>query len=184
MKLFRKFLNSYPIVRGIGSYAIICPSGCLIQQSYEGKNFKSYDWLRVFRFSLYGVIVVAPMMHGWVKLTTFIWPSSTFSNSLKKAVLEQFTYAPVTMFCFYTVMPVLEGNSLQRAIQEQLKPKFFSTYKIALCYWPFVQTFNFYMISPKNRVPFVSICSLFWWIFLSHMNTSKKVKGSILHGKQ
>ncbi|KAL3268186.1 hypothetical protein HHI36_007312 [Cryptolaemus montrouzieri] len=91
-----------------------------------------------------------------------------------KAILEQFTYAPVTMLCFYTVMPVLEGNTLQSAIQDHLKPKFFSTYKIALCYWPFVQTFNFSLVPARNRVPFVSVCSLIWWTFLAHMNSERK----------
>lgn len=181
MRLFKKLLkfsNRFPVFRGIASYAIICPSGCLLQQSYEGKNFNNYDWSRVLRFSLYGIVIVAPMMHGWVKITSFIWPKDTLSNSVKKAVLEQFTYAPVTMFCFYTVMPVLEGNTIWSAIQEQLKLKFFPTYKIALCYWPFVQTFNFYMVPSRNRVPFVSVCSLLWWIFLAHMNNSETSNSS------
>lgn len=87
MRLFRKLLKfsyKYPIVRGIGSYALICPSGCLIQQSYEGKSLKNYDWNRVFRFSVYGVIVVAPMIHGWVRISSFIWPRDTLINSIKK----------------------------------------------------------------------------------------------------
>ncbi|KAK9873334.1 hypothetical protein WA026_022140 [Henosepilachna vigintioctopunctata] len=173
MKLFKhiiKLSRKYPIIRGLASYAIICPAGCLFQQTYEGKNLQSFDWVRVLTFSCYGVVVVAPMLHGWVRVAGVIWPKENLRNAVKKALVEQFTYGPASMLCFYTVMPILEGKSLEYAIQEQLKPKFISTYKIALCYWPFVQTLNFSLVPARNRVPFVSVCSFIWWIFLAHMN--------------
>lgn len=35
--------------------------------------------------------------------------------------------------------------------------------------WPILQTINFCWISEKNRVPYVSICSLGWTCFLAYM---------------
>jgi hypothetical protein len=35
--------------------------------------------------------------------------------------------------------------------------------------WPVIQTINFSFIAEKNRVPFVSICSLVWTTYLAYM---------------
>lgn len=41
--------------------------------------------------------------------------------------------------------------------------------KVGVCIWPVLQTFNFLVIPERNRVPFVSACSLVWCCFLAYM---------------
>lgn len=41
--------------------------------------------------------------------------------------------------------------------------------KVAVCVWPIVATINFSFIPERNRVPFVSMCSLIWTCFLAYM---------------
>lgn len=91
-------------------------------------------------------------------------------------------------------MTLLEGGSKEEAINET-KEKFLPTWQVwnvspffphfelifkqpltitshfqtAVCVWPFVQTVNFYLIPEKNRVPFVSVCSFMWTVFLAYM---------------
>lgn len=38
-----------------------------------------------------------------------------------------------------------------------------------MCVWPVVATINFSLIPEKNRVPFISVCSLIWTCFLAYM---------------
>lgn len=59
-------------------------------------------------------------------------------------------------------------KSHQEAVAE-VKEKFVQTWKVAVCFWPFFQTFNFTFIPERNRVAFVSIGSLFWTVVLAYM---------------
>lgn len=38
-----------------------------------------------------------------------------------------------------------------------------------MCIWPAVSTFNFAIVPEKNRVVFISVCSLLWTCFLAYM---------------
>lgn len=38
-----------------------------------------------------------------------------------------------------------------------------------MCIWPAVSTLNFALIPEKNRVVFISVCSLLWTCFLAYM---------------
>lgn len=90
-------------------------------------------------------------------------------------------------------MSLLEGKSVDDGIEE-VKNKFLPTYKVssmnsssisnkpkknsflfsqfskaAICIWPAVSTVNFALIPERNRVVFISICSLMWTCFLAYM---------------
>ncbi|XP_014240427.1 PXMP2/4 family protein 4-like [Cimex lectularius] len=177
--VWRKIVNfskRYPISRGMASYAVIWPIGSLVQQHIEGR--KEYDLWRVGRFCLYGSCYVAPTLNIWMKIARFMWPQNTFSAALSKALIEQVTYTPFAMISFYFLMSLLEGKTTDQA-KEEVSDKFLPTYKVGVCVWPVLQTVNYTMISEKNRVPFVSICSLAWTTFLAYM---KHLEGS--HFKQ
>ncbi|KRT79927.1 hypothetical protein AMK59_6895, partial [Oryctes borbonicus] len=155
--------------RGILSYATIWPTSCIIQQTIAGKRWDDYDWIQALRFSLYGGLFVAPTLYGWVRISTHLWPQTTLRTALTKAVVEQFTYGPMAMCCFFFTMNYLKTNSVEDATEE-VKQKFLPTYKVAVCVWPAVQTINFLYIKEPNRVPFVSVCSLIWCCFLAYMH--------------
>lgn len=38
-----------------------------------------------------------------------------------------------------------------------------------MCVWPIVSTLNFALVPEKNRVVFISMCSLMWTCFLAYM---------------
>lgn len=42
--------------------------------------------------------------------------------------------------------------------------------------WPAVSTFNFAIVPEKNRVVFISVCSLLWTCFLAYMKQLDVVK--------
>ncbi|XP_030378569.1 uncharacterized protein LOC115627136 isoform X2 [Scaptodrosophila lebanonensis] len=66
----------HPMTRGVLTYAVMWPTGSLIQQTMEGRNLRTYDWARAMRFSIFGALYVAPTLYGWVRLSSVMWPQT------------------------------------------------------------------------------------------------------------
>ncbi|XP_037816613.1 protein sym1 isoform X2 [Lucilia sericata] len=168
LQKFKVLITKYPIVRGMISYSFIWPTSSLIQQTFEGKRWGNYDWWRVLRFSLYGGFFVAPTIYGWFKISSAMWPQTSLKTAVMKAAVETISYTPAAMTCFYFFMSILELKTIEEAAAEVSK-KFWPTYKIGASIWPIVATINFSVIPERNRVPFISVCSLLWTCFLAYM---------------
>ncbi|XP_019875591.1 mpv17-like protein [Aethina tumida] len=166
---FVAFTNRHPIVRGMISYGTIWPTSAIIQQTIAGKTWENYDWMQALRFSLYGGLFTAPTLYGWIRISTLIWPNQNLKTAITKAVIEQMTYGPAALACFFFGMSLLEGKTVDESYEE-LSKKFLPSYKVAICFWPFLQTINFCYVPEKNRVPYVSMCSLVWCCFLAYMH--------------
>lgn len=52
--------------------------------------------------------------------------------------------------------------------------------QVGVVVWPVLQVFNYTMVPEKNRIPFVSLCSLAWSSFLAYMNHCNKNKENTL----
>ncbi|XP_074031240.1 mpv17-like protein [Leptinotarsa decemlineata] len=159
----------YPVVRGMISYGMIWPTSCIIQQTIAGKTLENYDWMQALRYSLYGCFITAPTLYAWIRISSVLWPGTNLKTSITKAIVEQFTYGPVALASFFFGMTLLEGKGVTEA-KNAIETKMFSTWKVGACVWPVVQTINFCYIPEKNRVPFVSVCSLVWCCFLAYMH--------------
>lgn len=72
------------------------------------------------------------------------------------------------MTCFFFFMSLLEGNTLGESANE-VRQKFWPTWKVGMCFWPIFQTINFAFVPERNRVPIISLGSLVWTIFLAYM---------------
>ncbi|XP_055522529.1 mpv17-like protein [Wyeomyia smithii] len=187
MSVVRGFLKKYPLIKGMATYAIIWPTGSLIQQTIEGKDWRTFNYKQSFNFALFGTFFVAPTLYGWVKISSQMWPTMNLKTGIIKAIVEQFSYGPFAGTSFFFGMSLLERKTIGEAVQE-VKTKFPDTYKVGICVWPVIQTINFSLIPEHNRVPFVSICSLLWTTFLAYMkqrnipNESQVLDGAnILH---
>lgn len=166
---FAAFTKRHPVIRGMLSYATIWPTSCIIQQTMAGKRWDNYDWAQVMRFSLYGGLYTAPTLYGWVRIASMIWPKTTLSSALTKALVEQATYGPFALVSFFFGMSLLEGKSVDDA-KNQVHAKFLPTWQVGICFWPVVQTINFMYVKERNRVAVVSMCSLLWCCFLAYMH--------------
>uniref|UniRef100_W8C6Y9 Mpv17-like protein n=1 Tax=Ceratitis capitata TaxID=7213 RepID=W8C6Y9_CERCA len=167
---WRTFANAHPLAKGMISYAVLWPTGCLIQQTMEGKNLKTYDWMSCLRYCVFGSMYVAPTLHGWVRLTSAMWPQMNLRVGVMKALVEQISYGPFAVTSFFFFMTLLEGRSFEEAVQE-VKKKFPKAFEVGICVWPIIQTINFSMVPEKNRIVFVSVCSLVWTTFLACIHT-------------
>ncbi|CAL7947484.1 unnamed protein product [Xylocopa violacea] len=170
---FREVSKKYPVIRGMISYTIIWPTGCLIQQKLVGKDELNYT--QALRFSLYGGFFVAPTLYCWLRCSTYFWPKTDLKSAITKALVEQVTYSPAAMCCFFFGINLLEMKPISECIDE-VKQKFWPTYKIGVCVWPILQTINFFFVPEHNRVVYVSFCSLMWTSFLAYMKTREAKK--------
>lgn len=79
-KVFRR----HPITRGMASYLVIWPTGNIIQQTLCKGTDEKYDWLKVMRYGLYGCFVTAPILYGWVRIATFMYPNTNLRIAMAK----------------------------------------------------------------------------------------------------
>ncbi|XP_050078611.1 mpv17-like protein [Anopheles maculipalpis] len=173
MSAFVQWIKRYPVVRGMITYSLLWPTGCFIQQKLSGKKINEIDWKKCWRFFFYGGFIVAPSLYCWIRVASIMWPQQNLKSAIAKALTEQISYTPMAMTAFYFSMSLLEAKSVEESLNE-VRVKLFPTYKVALCIWPFIQTFNFSVVPEKNRVPFVSMCSLLWTIFLAYMKQKEQ----------
>ncbi|KAL0893911.1 hypothetical protein ABMA27_014007 [Loxostege sticticalis] len=168
----RTVFKKYPLIRGMASYSVIWPISSLIQQTFEGKSFvaisENCDWWRCARYGLYGSCYVAPTLYSWLTIANIMWPGNTIKAGIVKTLVETLTYTPFAMCSFYFGMSMLEMKPFNEACLEA-HAKFLPTYKIGASVWPAVAMINFCLIPPRNRVPFISMCSLVWTCFLAYM---------------
>ncbi|BFF90039.1 mpv17-like protein [Drosophila madeirensis] len=163
------FTNKYKVLRGMISYGTLWPCGCLIEQTLiEKKTFRTYDWMKCLRFSLFGFFFMGPTIYVWIRLAGVMWPRTDIKSSLCKAITEQTAYDPMAISSFLFFMTLMEGNSYAQARQE-VSDKFLDAYKVGVIYWPCVQTVNFAFVPARNQVVFTSFFSMCWTTFLAYV---------------
>ncbi|XP_050526415.1 mpv17-like protein [Daktulosphaira vitifoliae] len=172
-KIYRA--TNHGLVRGLAIYSITWPASSVIQQALDPTWNKEIDIKRAIKFSLYGALYVAPTLYAWMRFASFIWPTHTVVSHVTKAVIEQFSYGPFATASFFFFMTLLDGGSIEDAKQEVQK-KFFPTWKVAVTVWPVLQTINYCVVPPNNRLIFVSFAGLAWTVFLAYIKYEKSKK--------
>ncbi|KAG0712068.1 PXMP2/4 family protein 4 [Chionoecetes opilio] len=171
VKSLRQVADRYPVTRGMVTYAILWPSGNLLQQTLD----KSRDWwdLReAARYGLYGSLITAPLLHHWLQLLTRLLPGASLSQAVAKGYIDQLVFAPFNISQFFVGMSLLEGHPMDEALEEWSR-KFLSTWMISLSVWPLIQSLNFGLVPAKNRVMAMSLGSFLWMVFISYMQHTR-----------
>ncbi|XP_053619588.1 mpv17-like protein 2 [Plodia interpunctella] len=164
----------FPLIRGMVSYAVIWPSCSIVQEYLEnGTSPENADWARAARFSFFGTFFMAPVFYGWMKYSGRFFKRKDLKTAIIRAAIEQVSYSPLAMAYFFFGMSALEMKPLKTCVNE-VREKFWPTYKIGVVFWPTAQTINFYFISEKNRIVFVSAASFVWTVYLCHVKSKKQ----------
>lgn len=77
-----KFSIAYPVTRGMASYSVIWPTGCLLQQIAFGDD--EFDFARAARFGFFGAFYVAPTLNAWLTVARYLYPK----NDLRSAIIK------------------------------------------------------------------------------------------------
>lgn len=166
----QRVLRRHPITRGMLTYSVLWPTSNLVQQAIDPTR-KGYDLTECFRFFIQGTFITAPTVFIWVKIASKLVKGNGFRHALLKAFYDITLFAPVGQSQFYFCISALEGRPLPECVEE-VRSKLFASWKVATCFWPFVQTVNFAYVAERNRVVVVAAGSFVWTVFLSYMHHS------------
>lgn len=175
--IFTKVRNlpvQYPLIRGMVSYSVIWPTCSIVQEYIEhGTTVENADWARAARFGIFGTFFMAPVFYGWLKYSSRFFKKKNLATAITRAAIEQVSYSPLAMAYFFFGMSALEMKPFQTCVNE-VREKFWPTYKIGVVFWPTAQTLNFYYVSERNRIIFVSAASFVWTVYLAHMKAKEQ----------
>ncbi|XP_018014250.1 PXMP2/4 family protein 4 [Hyalella azteca] len=175
--------HAYPVTRGMTTYALLWPTSNMVQQGLDPGR-QRYDPLQGLRFLVMGTFITAPTVYVWVKIASKLVRGNSLRHAMLKALYDITLFAPVGQSQFYFGISALEGKSLAQCTDE-VKEKLIPSWKVAACFWPIVQTFNFAYVAERNRVVVVSVGSFIWTIFLSYMHhTDVQNRPSFLRPKR
>lgn len=82
------------------------------------------------RYSFYGAFISAPILFGWVKVVTKIWPKRNLQTSLQKALLEQVIFSPIAVSLFFFTMACFDHDFDFDIARNVLRRKFWDAYKV------------------------------------------------------
>lgn len=175
MSALSKLFRGHPMLKGMALYSVIWPTSSIIQQLISKEQI---DLKRTFRYFLFGTFFAAPALHGWMRLTSHMWPKTTLKTGIAKSLTEQVSYGPAATIFFFVVMSLMERKSFKEARMEVVE-KYPPVFKVSLCFWPFFQMINFSFVNEKYRFPAVAVASFGWTIFLTYMRTVDEGKKQI-----
>ncbi|KAI9105764.1 hypothetical protein DFS34DRAFT_27878 [Phlyctochytrium arcticum] len=128
---------------------------------------KSWDAQRTLRLGLYGMLLGAPLTHGWYKILDARFGSSmSLSTSLKKVATDQILAAAPFTCLFFVANSAMEGCN-RAEIVHRVKTNVWPTLKANWMIWPAALALNFRFVPLKLRVLVVNILGLGWGTYLS-----------------
>eukprot|EP01127_Copromyxa_protea_P020634 TRINITY_DN6920_c0_g1_i2.p1 TRINITY_DN6920_c0_g1~~TRINITY_DN6920_c0_g1_i2.p1 ORF type:complete len:189 (-),score=25.54 TRINITY_DN6920_c0_g1_i2:85-651(-) len=162
-------LESHPIpVKSVTSGTLM-GLGDLISQILYGKKEEKIQWMRTAQMVFFGVAASGPIYHYWYKFMERMIPGQTMKPVLTKLLVDQSVMAPTIITTFFFGMGLMQAKPLED-IYHKWRREIIPTLKGNYVLWP-AATFIAYKYVPQtHRVAYISVVSLFWSIYLSHVN--------------
>lgn len=171
----------HPIKTQSATAGIIGGIGDLLMQNYERFQSKSsgeIDLKRTGRLAFYRGVLLGPAYVLWLRgLDRFVISGSELRVMASKTFLDQFVFTPPKMIYFYTTMAMMEGYTLQGAL-ERAMPKIWPTLQVNWPLWCCIQSITFSVIPTQYRVAFIGVADTLWNAWLSRMNAKEVCKES------
>lgn len=108
-----------------------------------------------------------PFHHYFYAILDRVLPGRNAGSIVKKTVLDQTIASPTCLAIFFFGHGALEQRDNEDMLDE-IRGKFFSTYKVDCCFWPPTQMINFLLVPVQYRVIYVNVMNIIYDIFLSH----------------
>ena len=100
--------------------------------------------------------------------------SEKIKESALKAFIHFFGGAPATIVLFLFGSSYLEKFSVDEAVKN-VNEKFWTIFKPAFVYWPFVYFFGYQFCTRHFQNTFNDVFAFFWGIIISHLNNQNIV---------
>lgn len=167
---YQRLLHIYPLgLRAVSAGIIFFLADFIAQflNRPRHKSFRScYSFGRNIRYSIYGFLVLGPMLHMWYKFMHRYGPPDTLRGSLLKALIENFTLEPWCIVNFIIYDGIVNRRPLSY-VKRTLRLRFFPLWVNQAVYWIPANFSNYYIGTPDMRVIFANMCSLLWNIYFS-----------------
>ncbi|KAJ1801181.1 hypothetical protein LPJ59_000505 [Coemansia sp. RSA 2399] len=152
-------------------------------------NGSKFNPWRTVRFFAYGCMF-GPVAFKWYSFLNrrFPFPNAstaaqrlsahkpTSSAIIKRVAVDQIVFAPVAIAAFFTVMGAMEGKGaaeIRSSLRERYSKALVGNYML----WPWSQLINFGLVPLVYQVPFASLVSVVWNMYLSWVNSRRKAHG-------
>ncbi|KND00844.1 uncharacterized protein SPPG_03948 [Spizellomyces punctatus DAOM BR117] len=167
-KRYLQLLEEKPLITKSLSAGAIGVAGDIIAQRIDSPSeHKKWDPKRTLRLGVYGMLIGAPLTHGWYKiLDRRIGGGMDMATSLKKVAMDQLLAAAPFTALFFVCNSYMEGCTRPQ-IQERLQSNLWPTLKANWAVWPAALAINFRFVPLKCRVLVVNILGLGWGTYLS-----------------
>uniref|UniRef100_A0A5S6QWJ8 Mitochondrial inner membrane protein Mpv17 n=1 Tax=Trichuris muris TaxID=70415 RepID=A0A5S6QWJ8_TRIMR len=152
-------------------------SGDLISQLAieRRRSLNEIEIERAARFLFMGTFYVGPSLWAWFTLLERRLPGSTIAVAVKRTMLDQLVFAPVSYVGFLFLIGFLrrmDGDG----VLEKVKTEFWPVYSANLKVWPAVQLLNFYIVPVQHRL-FITKCVGFIWNAYLSWKTNRPPNG-------
>lgn len=108
----------------------------------------------------------------WYKFLQIYSKHPQFIEVLRKVMLDQFCYSPISLFCFFTYGTMVLENGTWDDTKDKLRRIYLKTLVVNYSVWFPVQFVNFLLVPRDFQVPFSSSVSVLWNCFLSMRNST------------
>ncbi len=172
-KVQTMFSRKYLLFTNTGITLCLGCSGDYMQQRYEMLCKRQTDWnaartRRVFVSNLF----VGPTCHYWYLFLDTVLPGRTATIVLKKILVDQLIFSPVTISMFLVIVGLQEGRKGNELVKD-LKDKGKDLLVAEWIVWPPAQMINFFLLPTKYRVLYDNTVSLGFDYYYSYVKYSK-----------
>lgn len=177
---YSMMLEKAPLLTKGVSSAVVAFGGDIMCQSYVEKREvnQPLDYGRATRFTIFGGVMVAPILHYWYGYLAIKFPMKAGQNVLIPAIqrlaLDQGLFAPfIVPFSMFSLL-TMEGHSLDYTVLK-MKQDFWTSLQANWSIWIPGSFLNFYLIPVSYQVLFSNVTALIWNTILSYMAYRKPV---------
>lgn len=163
--IYIHILHARPLVSRAISAGVIFLSADFLAQRLSSST-TPFDYVRLLRYSSYGLIVMGPFLYLWYSVMHLYGPDDTLIGAAQKALFEQITLEPL---CIGGYM-VWDGAMRRRPMGEvraRLRAQFWGLLLKNAVFWVPANFSNYAAGTPDLRVLYANLCSLFWNVYFS-----------------
>ena len=135
-----------------------------------GKDLARYDPVRTLRWATVGLTLHGPYFrYCFARLDQiFAGTAQSLLVVAKKTALAQFIVFPPYLVALFTAIGIMEGSDNVVGKVRTNVPKAFMG---GCIFWPITNCFNFALVPPTARVPYLASVGALWNGYLSFMNS-------------
>lgn len=127
---------------------------------------KSFDWMRLLRFSSAGLLFHGPMGHWFYGSLDSLIPGASARKVAIKVFIDQTVHAPIFGTVFFSYLAAMEGKGpvmVAKRVKHELMTQLTGSWKV----WPLAHAVNFAFVPTNQRILYINSIQIGYNMFLS-----------------